>query len=365
MNPNISTEIRELMNVADLQPSLSIILPFETKISLKTETAHALKVAADRAETLLLQDYTADQSQLVMHKLKKLINDLVIPVGKTGVAIYVSPQVARVIFLDGLTKEKIIVGDSFDIRDLVYSATKTRKYLLLLLSGKESHIYQGDSFSIIPFPSNLPESISPYVNDAPERVANFSDVTDRKQVIIDKFLYHIDEQLGELLEENQLPVLVLGSEKILGHFKKLTKHAALVMDYVQGNYEEATTTQLMELIQPNLKEWENKQQQELLIRLDEAAGQKRLAIGIMDVWKEAANSKGQLLVVEETYQFAAQQGPSPEIIEATDESSDQFSIIRDAVGKVIEKVLESGGDVAFVADDNLKKYHHIALISYY
>jgi hypothetical protein len=48
-------------------------------------------------------------------------------------------------------------------------------------------------------------------------------MTEHKQIVTDKFLYHIDEEL-----------LVLGTERILDRFKKLSKHTASVMDYMEG-----------------------------------------------------------------------------------------------------------------------------------
>jgi hypothetical protein len=43
----------------------------------------------------------------------------------------------------------------------------------------------------------------------------------------------------------------------------------------------------------------------------------------------------------------------------------KFSYIKDAVDDVMEKVLETGGDVEFVDEGMLKDYDHIALVQYY
>lgn len=42
-----------------------------------------------------------------------------------------------------------------------------------------------------------------------------------------------------------------------------------------------------------------------------------------------------------------------------------FSYIKDGVGVVIEKALESGGDVEFVNKDVVKDYGHIEMVQYY
>ena len=47
------------------------------------------------------------------------------------------------------------------------------------------------------------------------------------------------------------------------------------------------------------------------------------------------------------------------------EPYNKFSYIKDAVDDVIEKVLETGGDVEFVDAAVLNDYQHIALLQYY
>lgn len=71
------------------------------------------------------------------------------------------------------------------------------------------------------------------------------------------------------------------------------------------------------------------------------------------------------LVLEKNYMYAAQHGATESEIYKPVEPYNKFSIIKDAVDDVIEKVLENGGDVEFVDEGVLDKYHHIALIQYY
>jgi hypothetical protein len=365
MNPSVTPEMREVIEALHYRPAVSIIMPFEPKISLQTEVTHSLKTAADKVELELLKNYPEDICVLVMQKLHALIKNLKFDQHKKSIAIYVSPVFEKVLYLDIAVEEKIIVDDSFEIRDLVYSKKQLNKYLVLLLSGKQSHIYLGDSSTLVRIDVDLPESIYAYVNDAPERVANFSDMTERKQITVHKFLYHIDSALDDILNTYHLPVFVLGAEQILGHFKKFTKHAEAVIAYVKGNYDEATFPQLEEILKPHITAWREVKQKELLNQLEDAAGKKKLAVGMSDVWREAFDHKGRLLVVEKNYRYAAQHGASEDVIEALAEPYNKFSFIRDAVDDVIETILQNGGDVEFVDENVLKDYQHIALIQFY
>jgi hypothetical protein len=361
----MTPELREVMESLHYRPAVSIILPFEPKMNLKTELLHSLKTAADKVELELLDNYPQDLARLVMHKLRTIIGNLNFNTHKKSIAIYVSPVFEKVLYLEVAVEEKIIVDESFEIRDLVYSKKQLHKYLVLLLSGKESRMFLGNSESFMGIMSNTPASVYAYVNDAPEKVANFSDMSARKEIIMDKFLLHIDKSLDIILNAYHLPLFVLGPERILGHFKKLTKHAGVVIEYIHGNYEESTMPELKKILEPHIVNWKKVMEKDLLNQLEEAANKKKLAVGMQEVWREAMNHKGRLLVVEKNYMYAAEHGSHEDEIYKVTEPYNKFSYIKDAVDDVIEKVLENGGDVEFTDEDFLKDYHHIALVQYY
>jgi hypothetical protein len=365
MDSTSTSEIREVMGALHYRPAVSIIMPLESKINLKNELNRSLKEAVDKVERELLQSYPGEIANLVILKLRTIIKNLKFNTYKKSIAIYVSPLFEKVIHMNVTVEEKIIIDESFEIRDLLYNKKQLHKYIVLLLSAKECHIYLGNEGSLKKLASRIPESIYPYINDAPQRVGNFSDISQRNEIITDKFLRHIDDALAAILNVYHIPLFVLGVEKILGHFKKLSKHAESVTGYVEGNYEKATEPELKNILKPCVINWEKLKQKELLDKLEEAAGEKKLAVGIKEVWREAVNQKGQFLVVEKDYRYAALHGGEEQVIYKAIEPYTKYSYIKDMVDDVIEKVLENGGEVEFVDNDVLKDYHHIALIQYY
>ena len=89
------------------------------------------------------------------------------------------------------------------------------------------------------------------------------------------------------------------------------------------------------------------------------------ATGINDVWKQASQHRGRLLIIEKNFSCAGEQGCQEDLINMPVDSYSRFSYVKDAVDDVIEKVLEDGGDVEFVEDGLLKDYRHISLIQHY
>jgi len=359
----IYDDLIEVMHASPYQPSVTIILPFEPRISLISELEHSLKIASDKIKNELNDSYPSGIVLPLIQKLDRIIKELDYKTKKKSIALYVSPVFEKVIYLDMKTDERIMVDSSFEIRDLVYSNKHLYKYLLLLLSGKESRLYLGNSASFEKLTS--PGSVYSYVNDAPEKVLNFSDMSERKQIIRDKFLQHTDSLLDKVLKEYRVPLFIMGTEKLLGHFKKHTKHSDSVFKYIIGNYEDHTLSQLKVIMKPYIASWFRAQQKAVLVQLEKAADKKKLVFGIKNVWNAVHNYHGRLLVVERNFMVAARFTKNNDSIELAKKPYEKRPDTMDIVDDVIEKVLENGGDVEFVDKDLLKAYNQIALVKYY
>lgn len=365
MNTSITPEIKEVLYAVHYRPAVSIIMPFEPKMGLKATLMHSLKTAADQVELQLEENYPGEICLLVMQKLHALIKGLNFNTYKKSIAIYVSPVFEKVLYLDIPVEEKIMVDESFEIRDLVYSKKQLHKYLVLLLSSNEGIMYLGSSESFVKILSDKAIGENRRANELPEPVANFSDKDKLKEVMMHKFLHHIDNSLDIILKAYPLPVFVLGTERIAGHFRQITKHTGSIVEYVHGNYEAATYPTLKAVLEPYISDWKKLVQKDLLNQIEEAAGKKKLAVGMQEVWKEAMSHRGRLLLVEKNYMYAAEHGSIDEVIYKVTEPYNKFSYIKDAVDDVIEKVLENGGDVEFVEPGLLEDHQHIVLMQYY
>jgi hypothetical protein len=347
------------------RPAVSIIMPFETKMGARAEVAQHLKFAVDKLEREIRENYPNESGTIVIQKLKRVITDLNFSTYKKSIAIFISPLFEKILYLDLEVEEKIIIDESFEIRDLVYAKKESHKYLVLLLSGRQYKVYIGNTSTFIRIKANGPDHVDAMIRDISEKVSNFSDSSGRKQTILKKFFYETDKTLSYLLNMYQLPVFIVGAKKALGYFKSISVNQKNISGYIHGNYEDATEDELRNLLDAYIKDWKKVKMKDLLQRMESAAGAGKLSLGIQDVWREASHKKGCLLIVEKNFVCAAEHGKTEDTIYEAGGSYNKFSYIQDAVDDVIEKVLEYGGDVEFVDEGMLGDYQHIALIQYY
>jgi len=341
----------QLIDTTGHLPAVSLIMPFHPIMFAKKELEYQLKRNVEKIESSLMKRYPLDQAILVLEKLREAIRTLNYNTHKKSVAIFVSPLVEKVYYLDIAVEERIVVDDSFEIRDLVYSKKQEIRYLVLLLSANESRMYLGNCSSFLLIKSNVPENAHAFEHDAPGKVGNFSDPAAYRELLLDKFLFHMDQGLSWILKAYPFPVFVLGAEKVLGHFRQITRHEKNIVGFVHGNFLDATESTIRAAMEPYLADWQKVRQSHLLNRIRAAADEMKLSAGIREAVKASTCRNSRLLLVEKGYS-------------ETTHGNNPF-YIKDAVDAVIEKVLAGGGDVEFVEDGILKAYDHIALIRYY
>lgn len=355
MKELLTAGVTEMIAMSNYGPAVSLIVPFDPKMSHKVDLSHQLKCATDDIEKKLWNQYPHQTAMLVAGKLKKLVKDLNYSTHKRSVAVYVSPAFEKVFYLDMEVEPTTSVGDEFAIIDLLRSRKWRQQYLVLVLGGKECSIFSGGQGNLRKLVADAPESVYAYVNDLPEKVSNFSDAHKIKEMVMEKFLRRIDKSLELILHTGSLPVFVLGVERMVGHFNMLTRNKAAIIDSIYGNFEHASTDVIITALAPYLATWEKVHQINILRRVEEAQENLQLSSGISDVWKQACLHRGRLLILERDYDYSQATGilaaPSP--------------LIKNTLDDTIQKVLESGGEIEFVEYEALKKYDHIAMIRHY
>lgn len=366
MLPIINDDLTLLMNAVHYRPAVSIILPFHTKTNLASEFQHSLKFAMNEVERKLSAEYPFEQAITVMNKLHHLTDKLEVNKNKKGVALFASPIFEKLIYLNVDVEPKTVVEESFEIRDIVYDAKESQvHYLLLMLGGDKCQLFLGNHFHLLPVKMQVPSTLEDYINDAPQRVTNFSDPDAFKEAQVEKLIRSVDKELSNTLHEHKLPVFVAGSKSILGVFKSISHNEKSIEQYIEGNYFDKSLNQLQQIIQPFIQEWRRRRQLNLLQQIEEAANQKKLAVGMEQVWNDIYNKKGRLLVVEKDFIASGEHVNDGFVFYKPTSTENKYSYMHDVVDDAIELILTNGGDVAFVENGLLDSYDHIALIKYY
>ncbi len=335
-------------------PAISIIIPFEPKITSKSNIALLLNSAADKVERALIENYPVALGKIVMNKLKAVYDGLNYATHKKSLAIFISPVFEKIIYLSISVREEISVDEHFSIRNIVCQKEKNKAYNVMVLGENYCSIYfsKADDFKKIFFKN----SHTCFTGDV------LFEPTPYEKSFSPTFLQQVDAAVKRILLAYPAPLFVVGTNKAIAQFKKMSNNNLLVNQFIPIKADSLTTIELQKMVQPFTKNWGIVKNQYLLDKLKMAAQLNQLVFGIREVWYEAMQRHGKLLLVQTNYQYCPEKGSSDEIINNATQPFNEFSYIKDVVDAAIEKVLENGGDVEFVEEDFLKDLGPIALI---
>jgi len=351
----IHVEERAVIDTPQYLPAVSIVLPFKPMMSSKSELESKLKRAVKKVELQLMDNYTVDKALPVLLKLNFLIQNINYNTHKKSIAIFISPVTEKVYYLDIDVDERIVIDESFKIRDLIHSKKQNLDYLILMLSAEKSKMYVANDSKFTLIKSNVPVDIN----------SETLDEEHNKEKLLDKFLHSMDDDLQLIITAYKLPVFVVATEQVISHFKKITKNAEKIVGFIQMENMEATELEMYQILQRYIQDWKKVKQQALLQEIGMAVDYEKVAFGIEDVWESAMHTHSKLLVIEKDFICTASISAIADTISRVNINAGNPFYIKDAVDNVIEKVLQNGGDVEFIENDMLKDYGRIALIREY
>ncbi len=340
---------------------------FETTLILplaNTSEEHYIQQLMDRVKEAYK---TIDQDLKTKHILAK-INDCIGKINhkstKKTVVLFVSSVDEKIVYTDAILTERIIANEPFGIRDLADLMQPEHQFLLLLQSADNFKVFVGGQHHLTRLHASIPENIKAYKNDIAEKTENFSDSTGRKEILLDKFIHHIDKELEMIRHQYPLQVFVVGPERMNGHFKKLTHNDKAVAGYIHGNYDDAAPHQLLQLLTPHFNDLWKLSNDSLKSKIELALNANKFSYGIEDVWSNVMHKRGNVLLVERDFTYPHNNTDGIEYPNSnTKDVLPEF--IKDGVDLIIEQVLESGGQVQYADADLLNDYNHIALFLYY
>lgn len=347
-------------------PAISLLVPTHPEYpKFKLDKKH-IQGLINQAEMQLTERFSKRRAGELTEKLKETVDTIDFGNLTQGIAIYVSPHQAKIVHLPFSVDEKVIVDDSFEVRDLLYSSQLHREYLLVLISKNSVRTAWGYGTALVPVRyKDMPENIKDVTNSHSLPGWDYLDTEAYDEKNMHNYLRFIDDVLSKATNGNDYPVIIMGDTKTLGLFKAGTGLGGKIIGYVDGNYEHATVKEIHAKINPILARLDKTAEDDALNVLYGSLSKGEYCAGLVEVWRAAMEGRGRLLLVEKGYQQTATLGDDAATLILGEDPVHAYRKIADAVDDVMETVLQKGGKVQFVQDGRLDAYERIALVTRY
>jgi hypothetical protein len=373
----------EILSSSDLQAMrkekgnicVSIVVPTHRLSPERRTDRIPLERAIDRATQLLYSKYPEVEIKPLQQALEEMFRSIDFSRNADGIGLFLSPHIRHLVQFPFAVEEKVIVGDSFEMRDLLYKVQITRPYFALQLNEKGAWLFEGTFNELYEinnehFPQRYEEE---YTYQAPSRSTSYSGQAHVKSFEKDKsvleevhyknFLNKIDKMLGSYLAGDVL-LFLSGVNKKIAQFLDVSSHTKKIAGKITGNYNHRNQSELADAIQTLLHSFRHTEQRKLINEFREKIGESRGISGIQDIWSAAKEGKALLLLLEKDYRC-------PGFL-----TDDEYQLylqppvkphrtIADAADDLMEMVLEKNGRVFFTDNGLLKEFNRVALITRY
>lgn len=199
-----------------------------------------------------------------------------------GLAVFVAPDDFHMFRLPFTLEERVIIGESYNVKPLLPLFTNNGHYYLLAISQNEVKLYEGTRYSIgqIDLPEDTPTSLEEALRyDQPERQLQFHTGTapggmrdgmfhghgvtgdEEQKEQVERYLNLVDDGLKPLYRDIQTPLVLAGVEYLLPIYRNVSEYRHIPEAGIEGNPEHMPLEKLREeawkIVEPQFREqWE-------------------------------------------------------------------------------------------------------------
>jgi hypothetical protein len=340
-------------------PAVSILCPLDTRRPGNSDDPAVLRDLRDRAEEHVHANLSGRAVSSMMSRIDDALSEVDLEHPTPGVAIFVSPDVSRIIPLGSAVDPEVVVGERFAIRGLLSALRQRPRARVVVLSQAKTRCLDVDGDHVSErLDFGFPLEVQPPVEaDTPHR--DFP-LGEHEHAEAAKFVFRaVEHALYGLQHRDERPLVLLGAERNLAYFDEVTAQRAHVIGRIHGDYERQTAAAIADLVQPVLDKHLLALQHQACADAREAIGSRAVA-GIVETWTAARAGRGHQLVVEDAFRF-----PARVVDDALEPAHDDDPGAIDAVEDTVEEVVRHGGDVLVVPGDSLADVGRIALVTRY
>ncbi|MBN9350086.1 MAG: hypothetical protein J0H55_05310 [Chitinophagaceae bacterium] len=343
-------------------PSVSLFMNFNPMMVPKSQLKKRLEDKMKKAEEELRIKFPGEMSELVLIKLRNIIASIDYTGNKKGLAVFVSPVFEEVYYLNMPMEDKTMVGNTFQIRDIVNYKATAQEFYVLLLKENESILFFDNGHSRIRIKSESHLNENTFFHAGLKSVFNDSIITGEMESVEKDYLSNVDQMLSQRLMSSPLPLFVMGSPEMVSEFRDKTIHNSAIVQYVLEVKNNPKYGDLIKTLGPLPGDWKLIREKYVRNRVKEAAKNKQLIRSVINVWNHVMEGNRGLLLIERDY--------------LNDPSSwgffgenykffgtfNKFSCVKNPLDKLIEKMLKNGGTVESVSRMVLKNAGPMAIL---
>jgi hypothetical protein len=330
-------------------PAVSIYMPLQTpsaKASVKHENMIRLKNLLRRAEDeskAYTRDHPESEGRLsaLLQPLRDAYDagDRFWDPQAVAIAIFLAPGTAEVLALQAEVSEEVVINDRFHLKPLISAHTMESRFYLVSLDMHDVKLFRGNASKMqeIPFvdgPPELPEILKEFsfertLNKAPGTGTIYVGHAGGEENLsphIVEFIEGVDGAVRATLKGTELPVLLAGTENVVGQYRHHSHIRTLLQEYVQGSPRSMSVRDLHAKAWRIISRRQEKKIADEVSAVAEALESDQGARELSDICRAAYEGRLQILLVAQDTEVHGSFDPEREVLDMSDSGEDLLDL---------------------------------------
>lgn len=339
-------------------------------VSLNTHRTHPdnaqdiilLKNLLKEAEERVVKEFGKRPVSSLLEKLSSVENEIDVNYNLDSLHIYLSNDTKEIIKSVWSSNENgVNISDTFNIRSLIKSYTRSEEYYILLLSQSGVTLYSAVNDGITNEIRNddFPFDENRHYNTHSDKGSDSKHLDD----LVREFLNTVDKAVVKMNNETGLNCVVICTEDNYSRLMQVADKPSVFNGYANIDYNKTDTHHIAKQGWEIIKNIQHKRRIEAIAEIKEAVGQGNVLTDLQEIYQASIDGRGDLLMVHQDFSQPVLMTSDRTFDLATDVTKP--NVIDDITSRIAWDVLSKNGKVFFTTQDEIKDLGKIVLKTRY
>jgi hypothetical protein len=361
LTPTALAELRERRPY----PAVSLTLPTDRRAPRNAADSVRLRNVLAEAGRQLEADpgVTRAARDEVRAQLTAAVDETDLARALDGLVVLATVGEHHVYALPRAVPERVVLSETFLTRNLVAAYAAQRPYWVLSLAADRVTLWNGSGRHVTEAAAGGFPMTRSLQNPDAEREERIGDTPSTfRDEEVRHFLRDADAALHAVLQKDPRPLYATGEDAALALLADAGTAARAAVHVPHGGLAQGPPDAVVRAVAPFLEDQARRETDAAIEALVDARGRRAFAGGVDEVWAKVSEGRVHRLVVEENYRITVRPADGDHLVPAAD---DDPQALPDIVDEIVEKALDTGGEVTFVPDDTLADHGRIAAVLRY
>lgn len=320
-----------------------------------------LKNLVKEAETRIMEKFGKRTVQPLLDKLTSITEQIDVNYNLDSLHLFLSNDTQEIIrSIWPVNENAVHISDSFAIRPLIKSYSRSEEYYILLLSQGGVRLYEAMNDAIVEEVVNndFPFIENPLVLTHPVQASDSKRVDNKTK----EYFNNVDKAVVKLYNDSNLHTVVATTESNYSLLQQIADIPSIYLGNIALDFNNSAPHQLANQAWTFIQSLQHQRRTAAINEVKEAVSEGKVLTDLQEIYQAAIDGRGDLLVIQQNFS-------QPAIIENRTlrmaENGTDPGVIDDIVSIISWEVLSKKGRVIYTQQEQLDALGSIALKTRY